>query len=245
VKVLEKTDGLVDVVGVPELRVIDVFDSGLGTERREELFAWISDIHLRYFPESPHAVAEWREQLDTGISPTMEVVHPWLILRDGKPVGEWVVTVNQPAGVVLMLFGAVDKSARSDLPREWLGRFLTFLIDRCQQEATLAGFPLHAVILESEQSHQSRWESAGFIHADVGYLEPELGMHWSDQTEVRFIDSNLAFIRPIAGISGKPESELFVRALRALLIDHYGLPEDLPQVQAMLTRAAALSINQN
>lgn len=244
-KVLEKNEVITEVVGVLELSIVDLFDPRLDAERREELFEWISEIHLRYFPESPHAVAEWREQLDTGISPTMEVVHPWLILRDGKPVGEWVVTVNQPAGVVLMLFGAVDKSARSDLPREWLGRFLTFLIDRCQQESTLAGFPLRAVILESEQSHQSRWESAGFLHADVGYLEPELGMHWSDQTEVRFIDSNLAFIRPITDISGKPESELFVLALRALLIDHYGLPEDLPEVQAMLTRAAALSINQN
>ena len=233
-----RLDILITIPDVPELGVIDLFSPSLSQGERLEVLAGLSAIHLTHFPTYGHILEDLRAQLATGLAPAGEVVHAWLVIRDEKPVGEWIFNVNKENGIILMLFGAVDRDARIDLPREWLPKLVDFLLDICVEEAHRADRVIKAGILESADEHISRWRSCGFVVADSDYEEPINGVHWQEEGELEFYDSYAACVRAIDSGIGMPQTELAMTAIRTLLVDHYLLPEDHECVIGSLGRAA-------
>ena len=228
------------ISGLPGFSVVDLFNTGISGDTREELFELARGFHLQYFPESPHAIDEWRHQIETGIAPTRERVHVWLICQDTRPVGIWAVNINIESGVALMLFGAVEKDVRSNLPPSWLRTFLDALIDLCSAECQAAGRNLDLVALESEIGLKDRWESAGFALINLPYFEPTAGMHWAKAPDVSFFESNHLFVRSLDSQVSSDSAGIAKRAVNAFVLDHYQLDPSLPQVAMMLSRVQEL-----
>ncbi|MFM8154573.1 MAG: hypothetical protein ACKOAF_00650 [Actinomycetes bacterium] len=228
------------IPGVPEFGVVDLFDPALDARERDDSFRDYSVIHAHYFPSYPHVLEDISIHLATEVPPDGEIVHAWLLSRDGKPVGIWNFNVNVRTGVVLMLFGAIHRHARIDLPREYLPRLIGYLLGICEAEAHGLGFSLHAAILESDVHHLRRWESCGFTVVDSEYREPIHGAHWPNFGDLAFFEDYSACVLPIDAGHAKSRADLAKMCLRALLIDHYRLPENHPNVEASLRRAEAI-----
>jgi hypothetical protein len=237
---LVKNEAKVFIQHLSGFSVVDLFDGRLSEQERDQLFLLARDFHIKFFPESLHAISEWQEQIEAGKAPTDEIVHVWLIFRDDLPVGLWAVNVNVQLGVALMLFGAVEKSARVDLPATWLRIFLDALIDLCAHDCAAVGGNLEVVALESEIGLTSRWDSAGFTLTDIKYFEPKLGMHWKDSPSIEFFEHNLLYVRSLMPTTQLKSAVVIQRALQAFVVDHYGLNQEIPQVQTMLAQAAEL-----
>lgn len=225
------------IPGVPEFGIVDLFDPTLDALEREGRFREYSAIHADYFPSYSHVLDDISAQLATEVLPDGEIVHAWLLSRDGRPVGIWNFNVNVRTGVVLMLFGAIHRHARVDLPREYLPRLIDHLLGVCETEAHRLGFALHAAILESDDHHLRRWESCGFTVVDSEYREPVHGAHWPLFGELSFFEDYSACVLPIDAGHGKSIADLAEMSLSALLIDHYRLPANHPTVEASLGRA--------
>ena len=231
---------LAQVPGVPEFRIVDLFDAGLVDSERESIMVEVADIMTEYFPSYAHAVEDFERQLASSVPPRDEFVHVWLVIRDGKACGLWVMNVNAVTGVIMMLFGAIHRQARIDLPREYLSKLVGFMHELCLIEATAHGFLIRGVILESAERHIDRWQSCGFFVADDEYREPKHGIHWATFGPPDFYDDYSACVLPIAEGTRLKRAELGQLCLETLLIEHYGLPRDHPAVMGSLTRARNL-----
>jgi hypothetical protein len=222
---------------VPEFGVVDLLDPRLTVTERGQLFEDYAAIHRYYFPSYPHVMEDLEHYAVTGQRPTGEIVHAWLVFREQRPVGVWNFHVNRDSGVLMMLFGAIHREARQDLPREYLPRLVDFLIEQCIAEAHDHGFALQVAILESDEGHVARWTSCGFHVVDHEYREPRHGIHWAKSGEPTFFDDYSACVMPIDAGIGRPIGELGELAVRTLLIDHYRLPAGHPSVVESLARA--------
>ena len=231
---------LTPVPQVPEFSVIDVLSRDLSETERAPLLEALAEVHGSFFPGYPHVLEDLRVQLRTGQPPEGEIVHAWLVFREGEPVGEWIFNLNVRHGVVMMLFGGIERDARRGLEREYLDNFMVFLLDICVHEANELGIEVYATVLESDAYLIERWKSCGFILADPEYREPIHGIHWKEFGDLAFFDDYSAMLLPIGAGVGLPASELATRCLSALLIDHYGLPADHESVVGSLQRAARL-----
>ncbi len=229
------------VEGVPEYTVVDALAADMSAAEHKELLAQLAPIHGRYFPSYPHVLDELEQQALIGEPPSGERVHAFVVFRDGLPVGEWVMAVDRRAEVIMMLFGAIHREARIDLDRGYLIRLVDALLERCAAAAADEGEDIVAVILESDGPHLARWHELGFFTADADYREPIHGRHWSQHGEPSFFDRYSACVRPWGRGREMARSALAERALTALLVDHYGLPPDHPQVVRSLQAAANLS----
>ncbi len=232
-----RESALTPIEGVPEFTVVDALAADMSAAEHHELLAQLAPIHGRYFPSYPHVLEELEQQVLTGESPSGERVHAFVVFRDGLPVGEWVMAVDRRAEVVMMLFGAIHREARIDLDRGYLIRLVDALLERCAAAAADEGEDIVAVILESDGPHLARWHELGFFTADADYHEPIHGRHWPEHGEPAFFDRYSACVRPWGRGEQMARSVLAERALSALLVDHYGLPADHPQV--LRSRAAA------
>ena len=225
------------VEGVPEFTVVDALAADLSVAERQELLAHLAAIHARYFPSYPHVLEEFDQQVLTGEHPPGERVHAFVVYRDGIPVGEWVMAVDRPREVIMMLFGAIHREARIDLDRGYLRLLVDDLLGRCAAAAAEDGEDVVAVILESDGPHLSRWNELGFFTADADYREPVHGRHWPQHGEPAFFDRYSACVRPWGRGEHMARSDLAERAVTALLVDHYVLPPDHPQVVRSLAAA--------
>lgn len=235
-----RPDLLTQVPRVPEFWIIDLFDARLTASERECIMVEVADIMHEYFPSYAHVVEDFERQLASGFPPKDEFVHAWLVIRDGQACGLWVMNVNAVTGVIMMLFGAIHRQARIDLPREYLPNLVGFMHELCLIEARAHGFPVFGVILESAERHINRWQSCGFFVADEEYREPKHGVHWPAFGNPDFYEDYSACVLPIA--EGVPllRAELGQLCLETLLIEHYGLPRDHEVVMGSLARARNL-----
>jgi hypothetical protein len=226
---------------VPEFSVIDVLDRQLSDIDRENLLAVLAEVHQAFFPAHPDFLEDLRIQVRTGKSPEGEIVHAWLVFREGEPVGEWTFSLNIKYGVVMMLFGGIDRDARRGLAREYLEHFLNFTFERCVQEANELGIKVYAAVLESDAHLIERWQSCGFFLADPEYCEPIHGVHWKEFGNPEFFDDYSAMVLPISDGLYMSKADLATRSISALLIDHYGLPPEHESVVSSLQRVAQLA----
>jgi len=231
---------LIQVEGVSEYTVVDLFDPQLSEIEREEVFEACIAIHSEYFPSYPHVIEELQDHLLSHVPPRGERVHAWLVVRDEEPVGLWVMNINAKNGIVMMLFGSIHRWARIDLPREYLTHLVNFLLSLCVAEAHNRDEKIYAAILESDTGHIARWVSHGFFVADPEYQEPQHGSRWSEFGDLKFFDAYSACVFPIDAGIGMSEEVLAKIALSTLLVDHYLLPEDHQAVVSSLQRGTQL-----
>lgn len=222
---------------VPEFSIVDLFDARLDATEQDAIALEVADIMHTYFPSYGHVVEDFREQLATNEGPKDELVHAWLVIRDGQACGLWVMNINTTSGVIMMLFGAIHRQARIDLPREYLPRLVGFMHDLCAVEAEANGFSIVGVILESAELHINRWKSCGFFVADPEYREPRHGIHWAEFGAPSFFENYSACVMPLGDGIRLPKSELGHICLETLMIEHYGLPRDHEFVISSLARA--------
>jgi hypothetical protein len=228
---------------VPELELVDLFEPSGCALSSLEILEQLGEVHRHYFNDYSLVIRDWREQLDSGAPPPDRVVHAWLVMRGGKPVGEIVIDVNLPRGIAMIHFVAVHAGARSDLPRSWLADVLEACVDACRQSATSRGFTLVAVMAECEDPLVRRWQEIGYTAVDVDYFEPRHGRYWQEYGEPQFHDLN-------ACIARMPESvdiewaEIVTTAVTAFLVDHHQVPASDPRLLACLDRAASLKNDQ-
>lgn len=231
---------LTQVPGVPEFWIVDLFDARLVASERDSIMVEVADIMHEYFPSYAHVVEDFERQLESSVPPKDELVHVWLVIRDGIACGVWVMNVNSVTGVIMMLFGAIHRQARIDLPREYLSKLVGFMHELCLIEAKGYDFTVFGVILESAERHIDRWESCGFFVADDEYREPKHGIHWAAFGPPDFYDDYSACVLPIAEGTRLQRAELGQMCLETLLIEHYGLPKEHPAVMGSLARARNL-----
>ena len=232
---------LTPIPQVPEFSVIDVLGHDLSESDRDALLDSLAVVHDGFFPDYSHVLDDLRTQIRTGLPPEGEIVHAWLVFCEGEPVGEWVFNLNLQHGVVMMLFGGIDRDVRRGLAREYLEHFVNYLLDVCVQEANALGIKVYAVVLESDTHLIERWQSCGFFLADAGYREPMHGVHWQKFGDLAFFDDYAAMVLPISDGLTLPKAELATRCISALLIDHYGLPPEHESVVSSLERVARLA----
>ena len=219
--------------GVPGVHVVDVV-----APTTAELVAGLQAVHARHFPGYPHVLDEIRhDALHSGDDPQV-VVHQLLLLRDGRPSGEFLVHTNLRRGVVLRHHLAMDRDARADLPKDWLTRLVAHAVTLARRDAEAAGRPLAAMVSEVQPQHLAGWERLGYRALDVGYGEPRHGRGWAAHGP-----ADLMPITPVVLLlpdgAGRPFGEVARDCLAAFLVDHYRLPPEAPEVAAILRRAAA------
>ena len=221
---------------VPEFSIVDLFDVRLEVDERDVVVHEVAGLMRTYFPSYDHVVEDFRRQLVSGEPPEDEVVHTWLVMRNGQACGVWVMNINAVTGVIMMLFGAIHRQARIDLPREYLPRLVGFMHELCIAEATAEGFSIVGVILESAEHHLARWQSCGFFVADPEYREPKHGIHWPNFGSPDFYEDYAACVLPIGTGNQMSKAELGILCLETLMIEHYGLPREHEVVISSLAR---------
>lgn len=221
--------------GVPALVVVDVVRRRTPRRQLQDLQA----VHLRHFPDYPHVVDELaRGWSDADPDPSL-VVHQWLLLQQGRPVGEFVFHTNVTRHTVVRQHLAVDADARAALPVGWLASLTDAVQSVGQVDAAAAGGVLWSLMSEVGPHHVAGWRRLGYVPLDIGYAEPVHGRGWADHgpptfhhlTPVLHLTATGAAL-PLGAVAGE--------AVRAFLLDHYRLPEDEPTVAGILARAAAL-----
>jgi hypothetical protein len=100
---------LTPIPRVSEFSVIDVLGRELSESDRDAALDSLAVVHDGFFPDYSHVLEDLRTQIRTGLPPEGEIVHAWLVFREGEPVGEWIFNLNIQHGVVMMLFGGIDR----------------------------------------------------------------------------------------------------------------------------------------
>lgn len=218
------------VTGVP-LTLLDVGDPRLTGPQIGITLSGLEQVHMRHFSDYPHMIEEigrWRE--DGWPDPDV-VVHNWLALHDGGPVGEFLVHTNTRRGIILFHFFAVDLEIRRAFPRGWLSHLTNAFLARGQADCAAVGRHLLGCMCEVPDDHVRKWTRQGFRHLPMEYGEPAGGRYHA--TPVEYIHQ-AAVVRTMPRASALPPAVVSGQAVRAFLLDYYGLPTDEPQVRRML-----------
>ncbi len=221
------------VPGVP-LDFLDVGDRSLTPLQARAALDGLAAVHMRHFDDYPHMLDEFEQWRADGWPDPEVVLHIWLALRDVRPVGEFVVHTNIRRGVSLFHFFAVDEHVRTTFPRGWLGRVTEAFLAQGQHDCRRRGRHLLAGMCEVPEDHIHKWTRLGYEHLPLEYGEPAGGRY--HRTPVAFI-RQAAMVRTMPVARSLPPGLVAGQALRAFLLDYYGLPEDLPEVQRMLHSA--------
>lgn len=222
--------------GVPGLQVLELVQHDPDPERIRQL----REVHLRHFPDHAHVVDEMELAIRTGTFDSAVVIHQWLLLIDGEPVGEYVFHVNTRRGIMLRHFLAIDQSARKQLPLRWLASLTATIESIGERDAADQGVSLIAMMSEIKPNHLEGWRRLGYRTFDIGYREPFHGKHWADFGEPTFFEMTPCVKLTPAG-ERLPITEVATAAVLAFLVDHYRLPEGNATVQEILARARALA----
>lgn len=221
--------------GVPALVVVDVVARRTPRRQLEELQA----VHLRHFPDYPHVADELRDGWAEPATDPDLVVHQWLLLQDGRPVGEFVFHTNVRRHAVVRQHLAVDQDARALLPVGWLASLTTAVESVGTADALAAGGVLWSLMSEVGPHHVAGWHRLGYVPLEIGYGEPLHGKGWAAYGPPEFHHLTPVLKLTPAG-AALPLGQVAAEAVSAFLFDHYGLPPDEPTAAAIIARAAAL-----
>jgi len=145
-----------------------------------------------------------------------------------------VVHTNIRRGVSLFHFFAVDERVRTTFAPGWLGRVTDAFLTRGQQDCSRRGRHLLAGMCEVPEDHIHKWIRLGYEHLPLAYAEPAGGRYY--RAPVRFIPQ-AAMLRTMPAARRLPSGLVAGQALRAFLLDYYGLSKDHPEVRRMLDSA--------
>jgi hypothetical protein len=228
----------VPLAGVSGIDVVDVLPA-VGRQRLQDL----QSIHMLYFADHGHVLAEMEQAwAEGGFDPDI-VVHQWLLLHAGEPAGEFIFHTNLRRGIVARHFLALGAQAREGLADDWAGHLVTAAQRHAEMDARERGVEILALMSEIDPDQPrliAHWRELGHVSVpSIDYREPYHGKHWADFGDPRFFPmiANIRFTD--AGLR-RPPGEVVSAAVAAFLLDHYRLPADEPTVAAILERARAV-----
>ncbi len=226
--------------GEGRIKVWSLLGSGDGTRIEAML-----DLYARLFPQYAHYVPRMRRRAAFGAQHRAgHVVHYWLVEVDGRPAGLRTFRYVRGRHVGLAHALAVDPIYRTV---EVDGRRLAmFLVKACLDQVVADGVrlgdtPVLGMVNEVESPRlMTHYEENGIIELPVEYFEPifpgELPGRGRDE-EIGLVNFSRMFMGflPAPGCEDLAYTrELIAEFAMAFLLDHYGLPVEHPQVQAVL-----------
>ena len=221
------------IPGVP-LTLLDVGDARLSPGQARTALDGLKQVHLRHIGDYPHMVGELERWHTQGWPDPDVAVHNWLALRDGAPVGEFLVHTNTRRGISMFHFFAVDLDVRSEFPRGWLSHLTDAFLDIGHADCARRGRHLLGCMCEVPDDHVRKWTRQGFRHLAIDYGEPAGGRYFT--TPVEYIHQS-AVVRTMPRAAGLPPAVVSGQAVRSFLLDYYGLPPEEPAVRRMLDEA--------
>lgn len=219
--------------------------NGSGDEARIEAML---EIYARSFPLYTHYVPRMRQRAQFGEEHRLgHIVHYWLVEVDGQPAGlrtfRYIRTRN--CGIAIAL--AVDPTFREVFVN---GQKLSmFLMHTCLDQIVtdaelLRAPPVLGMVSEVEFPRlMEHYKHNGMQELPVKYLEPIFPptLKANEAAPIQFMPAALAFLpNPKLGKRTYDTKNVADFAL-AFLVDHYGLPVDHPQVQAVLNSIHVMS----
>jgi len=225
-------------------------------ERRHDLFldenlsiydlvngntAYLDDylkIYTDYLPHYARYLPVMRQRAEKQIKiQSLERWHQWLVLYEDKPAAMIGFLYNRVRNLgILMDFAVVEEYRGLEIPGadRFAGRLLYLAMDQLKKDAAEIGNPL-PLCMAAEVEHRplvERYKEYGFIEFQVEYFEPPSTPELLDLApSVDF--EGVGFSRlhlgafPMPGSDFQPTRDWVVDIiLRALLEDHYRLPEN-------------------
>jgi hypothetical protein len=209
------------------------------------------ELYAGLFPQYAHYVPRMKRRAEFGEEHRPgHIVHYWLVEVDGKPAGirTFRYVRHRHCGLAHAL--AIDPSYREVMIEgQRLSRFLIYAcLDQVIRDAKRFGDkPVLGMVNEVESVRlMKRYKEYGILELPVHYKEAIFPPERAGQT--RADEIALARFSPMfLGLLPNPESgvlfytgELIADFAMAFLVDHYGLPMDHPQVQAVLNSIPVL-----
>ncbi len=219
--------------------------NGSGDEARIEAML---ELYARLFPQYAHYVPRMRQRARFGEEHRLgHIVHYWLIEVDGQPAGlrtfRYIRTRN--CGIAIAL--AVDPIFREVLVNGY--KLSMFLIHTCLDQIItdaeqIGAPPVLGMVSEVEFPRlMEHYKHNGMQELPIKYLEPIFPpkLKVNEAAPIQFMPTILGFLpNPKLGGHAYDAKNVADFAL-AFLVDHYGLPVDHPQVQAVLNSIHVMS----
>ncbi len=223
----------------------------LGSDDTRRIEALL-DLYARLFPQYAHYVPRMRRRAAYGAEHRRgQIVHYWLVEVDGRPAGFRTFRYLAGRHVGLAHSLGVDPAYREVYVDGQ--RLSMFLVRACLEQiindaARLRDGPCLGMVNEVESPRlMKHYEEHGIIRMPVEYAEPVFPAERQGRSReeelalTRFSPMYLGFL-PAPGYEDlNYTGELMADFALAFLVDHYGLPEDHPQVQAVLDSVSVLS----
>jgi GNAT superfamily N-acetyltransferase len=210
------------------------------------------ELYARLFPQYAHYVPRMRRRAEFGEERRAgHVVHYWLVEVDGRPAGLRTFRYVRARHVGLAHALAVDPAYR----QVTVGgqRLSMLLVHACLDQIVadarrLGDLPALGMVNEVESPRLlEHYKHNGILELPVKYVEPIFPSEQqgrSREQEIDLIDFEpmfLGFLPDVAEGIRTYTSELIANFSLAFLVDHYGLPVEHPQVQAVLDSIPVMS----
>ena len=209
-------------------------------------------LYAKLFPQYAHYVPRMRRRAEFGEERRAgHVVHYWLVEVDGRPAAIRTFRYVRGRHVGLAHALAVDPAYRGVMVDGH--RLSMFLVHACLDQIIadakrLGDEPVLGMANEVESPHlMEYYKRNGILELPVKYVEPvfpaENGARTREQeiALVHFDPMFLGFLPDVLPGIRTYTSEMISNFALAFLVDHYGLPADHPQVQAVVESIPVLS----
>jgi len=202
------------------------------------------DLYVRLFPQYPHYISRMRQRAKFGEEHRPgHIVHYWLVEVDGQPAAlrTFRYVRNRNCGLAIAL--AVDPAFREVLVDG--ERLSMFLFHACLNQVIadaerLGDPPVLGMVNEVEFPRlMEHYKCNGIIELPLEYVEPVF-LPEEENSPPQFLPTALGFL-PNPKLNGRTYNPNQVADFAlAFLVDHYGLPVDHPQIQAVLNSISTL-----
>jgi GNAT superfamily N-acetyltransferase len=207
-------------------------------------------LYARLFPQYAHYVPRMRRRAPfPSANSRGHVVHYWLVEVDGQPAGLRTFRCIPARRCGLAHALAVDPAFR----KVNVGgkRLSTFIIYNCLEQVirdaeALGQPPVWGMVNEVEYERlMQHYNNQGIIELPVRYVEPIFPPPDENRTRERELEL-IEFSPMFLGLLPNPallmasyHLEVLTDFVLAFLVDHYGLPEEHPEVCAVLASILA------
>jgi hypothetical protein len=226
------------LAGVPGIDVVDVLP---GTDHTR--LTQLQGIHALTFADHSHVLVEMEQAWSEGSFDPGIIVHQWLLLHEGEPVGEFVFHTNLRRAITVRHFLAMDKDVRAALPLGWAAQLVDAAQRQSEEDAQSRGIEIMALMSEIDPDQPrllAHWRRLGHVSVpSIDYREPYHGKHWRDAGPLAFFPMVPNIKITDAGLR-RPLGDVVSAAVSAFLLDHYLLPADEPMVAGIIDRAHAV-----
>jgi GNAT superfamily N-acetyltransferase len=217
------------------------------TRRVESLLA----LYARLFPQYAHYVPRMRRRAAFPAERRAgHIVHYWLVEVDGQPAGLRTFRYVRDRHVGLAHALAVDPAYRGQVVGGQ--RLSMFLVNACLDQViadarAFGDLPVLGMANEVESPRlMQHYRKHGALELPVKYVEPIFPPEEGHSPEgelfqIRFSPMALGFLPDPALRLERCTNEMISDFSLAFLTDHYGLPVEHPQVQAVLGSILVLS----